>query len=73
MIDAFRTGLHDLGHIEGRDIILEFRLAHGDYSLFPQLTAELVALPVDVIAPDGGIRLVLKSERSGSGRHSDRV
>ena len=61
MIDAFRTGLHDLGYIEGRDIILEFRLAHGDYSLFPQLTAELVALPVDVIVPDGGIRLVLKA------------
>jgi putative tryptophan/tyrosine transport system substrate-binding protein len=60
-IDAFRTGLHDLGYIEGRDIILEYRLAHGDYSLFPQLTAELVALPVDVIVPDGGIRLVLKA------------
>jgi putative ABC transport system substrate-binding protein len=61
MIDAFRTGLHDLGYIEGRDIILEFRLAHGDYSLYPQLTAELIALPVDVIVPDGGIRLVAKA------------
>jgi putative tryptophan/tyrosine transport system substrate-binding protein len=61
LIDAFRTGLRDLGYIEGRDIILEFRLAHGDYSLYPRLTAELVALPVDVIVPDGGVRLVAKA------------
>jgi putative ABC transport system substrate-binding protein len=30
MFDAFREGLHDLGYIEGRDIILEFRFGHGD-------------------------------------------
>jgi putative tryptophan/tyrosine transport system substrate-binding protein len=61
ILDAFRQGLHDLGYIEGRDIILEFRMAHGDYSRFPQLTAELVTLPVDVIVTDGGIRLVAKA------------
>jgi len=49
MYDAFRQGLHDLGHIEGRNIILEFRLAHGDYSQFPRLAAELADLPVEVI------------------------
>jgi len=47
--DAFRGGLRDLGYVEGRNIILEFRLANGDYSLFPQLMAELVNLPVEVI------------------------
>ena len=51
--DAFRTGLRDLGYIEGRNIILEFRLAGGNYSLGPQLAAELAALPVDVIVADG--------------------
>jgi putative tryptophan/tyrosine transport system substrate-binding protein len=61
IFDAFREGLHDLGYIEGRNIILEFRLARGDYSLFPQLTAELVKLPVDIIVSDGGVRLVAKA------------
>jgi len=51
--DAFREGLRDLGYVEGRNIILEFRLAHGDLSLGPQLAAELVALPVDVIVTEG--------------------
>jgi putative ABC transport system substrate-binding protein len=63
MLDAFRAGLHDLGYTEGQNIILETRLAHGDYSLFRQLTAELVALPVDLIVTDGGTRLV--AEASG--------
>ena len=53
MFDAFRAGLHDLGYVEGRNIILEFRFARGDASLFPQLAAELVALPVDVIVTQG--------------------
>ena len=51
--DAFKQGLRDLGYVEGRNIILEFRLGHGDLSLGPQLAAELVALPVDVIVREG--------------------
>jgi putative ABC transport system substrate-binding protein len=53
MFDAFRQGLRDLGYVEGRNIIFEFRLAHGDLSLGPQLAAELLALPVDVIVAEG--------------------
>ena len=53
MFDAFRAGLRDLGYIEGRDIILEFRFAHGNRSLLPELAAELAALPVDVIVAEG--------------------
>jgi putative ABC transport system substrate-binding protein len=53
MFDAFREGLRDLGYVEGRNIILEFRLARGNFSLFPRLAAELVALPVDVIVVEG--------------------
>jgi len=51
--DAFRQGLRDLGYVEGRNIILEFRLARGNLSLGPQLAAELVALPVDIIVVEG--------------------
>jgi putative ABC transport system substrate-binding protein len=53
MFDAFRAGLRDLGYVEGRNIILEFRFARGDRSLGPQLAAELLALPVDVIVSEG--------------------
>jgi len=53
MFDAFRKGLRDLGYVEGRNIILEFRFAGGDRSRVPQLAAEVVALPVDVIVTEG--------------------
>jgi putative tryptophan/tyrosine transport system substrate-binding protein len=54
IFDAFRAGLRDLGYVEGRDIVLEFRVTRGDFSLFPRLAAELVSLPVDLIVTDGG-------------------
>jgi putative ABC transport system substrate-binding protein len=53
IFDAFRAGLRDLGYVEGQNIILEFRLARGNLSLGPQLAAELVALPVDIIVTEG--------------------
>jgi putative ABC transport system substrate-binding protein len=53
MFDAFREGLRNLGYVEGRNIILEFRFARGDHTRGPQLAAELVALPVDVIVVEG--------------------
>lgn len=52
--DAFRERLHDLGYVEGRNIILDFRFTAGDISRSRQLAAELVALPVDVLVPEGG-------------------
>jgi putative tryptophan/tyrosine transport system substrate-binding protein len=53
IFDALRQGLRDLGYVEGRNIVLEFRLGRGQPSLGRQLAAELVALPVDVIVADG--------------------
>jgi putative ABC transport system substrate-binding protein len=52
---AFRQGLRELGWVEGDNIILEFRLAHGDLTLLPGMAEELVNLPVDVIVSDGGL------------------
>jgi len=52
-IDAFREGLRDLGYVEGRNIILEFRLAGGDFAQGRKLAAELVAASVDVIVSEG--------------------
>ena len=53
MFDALREGLLNLGYVEGRNISLEFRFARGDDTRGPQLAAELVALPVDVIVVEG--------------------
>ena len=54
IFDVFRAGLRDLGYLEGRNIILEFRLAYFDYTLLPRLAQKLVNLPVDVIVTSGG-------------------
>ena len=58
MVDAFRHGLRDLGYVEGRDIVLEYRYHAGAPEHLPSLAAELVSLPVDVLVTSGapGIR-----------------
>ena len=49
LIEAFRQGLHDVGYVEGQNIVLELRSAEGRPDRFPALAAELVDLKVDVI------------------------
>jgi len=49
-IDAFRQGLRDLGWVEGRNIVIEYRWAEGRIDRLPVLAKELVQLKVDVIA-----------------------
>src|SRR5215475_14016035 len=48
-LEAFRQRLRDLGYIEGRTIVIEYRWAEGKMERLPALAAELVALKVDVI------------------------
>ena len=47
--EAFRQGLRDLGYVEGRNLVIEYRDAEGKLDRLPALAAELVALKVDVI------------------------
>jgi putative ABC transport system substrate-binding protein len=47
--EAFRQGLRDLGYVEGRNLVIEYRDAKGKLERLPALAAELVALKVDVI------------------------
>jgi ABC-type uncharacterized transport system substrate-binding protein len=47
--EAFRQGLRDLGYVEGRDVVIDYRDAGGKVERLPALAAELVALKVDVI------------------------
>lgn len=52
-VDAFRRGLRDLGYIEGKNVLIEFRWADGNASRLPELAAELVRLNPDVIVTSG--------------------
>src|SRR5258705_11476462 len=52
-VEAFRAGLRDFGHVEGRNIVIEFRWAEGKYDRLYDLVAELIRLNVDVIVTHG--------------------
>ena len=49
----FRRGLHDLGYVEGRNFIMEYRFAEGHSERLPELAADLVRARVDVIVTGG--------------------
>jgi putative ABC transport system substrate-binding protein len=46
---VFLQGLHDLGYVEGQHFVMEYRYAEGNLERLPDLAAELVGLPVDLI------------------------
>ena len=48
-VEGFRQGLRDIGYIEGRNILVEYRYVEGKLDRAPSLVAELVQLKVDVI------------------------
>src|SRR2546426_595680 len=48
-IETFRQVLRELGYIEGKNIVVEYRYAEGGVDMFPALVAELVRLKVDVL------------------------
>jgi putative tryptophan/tyrosine transport system substrate-binding protein len=52
-VGALRTGLRDLGYVEGKNLTIEFRWAEGRHERLPALAAELVGLKVDVIVAQG--------------------
>src|SRR5262245_62500261 len=52
-LEAFRSGLREFGYQEGRNIVIEYRWADGQYERLPTLFAEMVRLNVDVIVTHG--------------------
>jgi putative ABC transport system substrate-binding protein len=51
--EALRQGLRELGYVEGKNIVIEWRSAEGTRDRVPALAAELVRLKVDVIVTAG--------------------
>ncbi len=52
-VEALRQGLRELGYVEGKNIVIEWRSAEGKLDRLPDLVAELVRLKVDVIVTSG--------------------
>src|SRR5262245_32707334 len=51
-LDAFRQGLRELGYIEGKNIVIEYRYSDGRNERMPALAEELIRLKVDIIVAD---------------------
>jgi putative ABC transport system substrate-binding protein len=61
----FRQGLRDAGYVEGRDVVIEWRFANGNYDRVQDLVADLVQRKVDVMVV-GGTLAVQAVERATS-------
>jgi putative ABC transport system substrate-binding protein len=64
--DAFREGLAELGYVEGSTVTVEWRPSDGQVDRLPDLAAELVSIPVDVIVASGAsdIRAAMRATSS---------
>jgi ABC-type uncharacterized transport system substrate-binding protein len=66
VLGGFLLGMQELGYIENRDFIVEWRFAGGRYERFPELASELVRLHVDVVlvSATAGIRAMQQATKS---------
>jgi putative tryptophan/tyrosine transport system substrate-binding protein len=51
--NAFRRGLEEMGFVEGRSVVVEYRWAKGDYNELPSLAADLLSRPLALMAAAG--------------------
>jgi putative ABC transport system substrate-binding protein len=58
---AFPRGMRELGYVEGRNLLIEWRFADGKVELLPELAAELVRLKVDVIVVSASATLAAQN------------
>jgi putative ABC transport system substrate-binding protein len=65
LTDAFREGLRELGYVEGKNIIFEYRYAEGKRDRWPDIAADMVGSKPDVIVVGGtGLTAVVKQATS---------
>jgi len=66
LVEAFRRGLRELGHVDGKTFVLEVRHGEGKPERFPELARELVGLKPDVIvtSTDAAIAAVRRETRT---------
>jgi putative ABC transport system substrate-binding protein len=65
-VEAFRQRLRELGYVEGKNILIEYRYAEGKREQLPDLVAELVRLKVDVIVTVGAPAAQAAKKASGT-------
>ena len=65
-VEAFRQRLRQLGYVEGKNIIIEYRYAEGKRKRLPDLAAELVRLKVDVIVTTSAGAALAATKASGT-------
>ena len=65
-VEAFRQRLRELGYVEGKNIVIEYRYAEGKLERLPDLAAELVRLKVDVIVTAGGPNILAAKKASAT-------
>ena len=64
-LQAFLQGLRELGYVEGKNVLIEYKWAEGRFERMPELAEELVRLKVDIIiAPNSAIARAAKKATS---------
>jgi putative ABC transport system substrate-binding protein len=64
--DGFRAGLRELGYVEGRTILIEWRWAEGRVDRYPAQASELVQAKVDLIVTSGTPAALAAKQATGS-------
>jgi putative ABC transport system substrate-binding protein len=62
--EVFRQALHEIGYVEGQNLVIEYRWAEGQQERLPALAAELVQIPVDVLVPSGGSTAIRAAQQA---------
>ena len=65
-VEPFRRRLRELGYVEGKNIVIEYRYAEGKSERLPDLVAELVRLKVDIIVTIGPGATLAAKKASGT-------